>query len=119
VAVEVRRLPPRRQLLLEDVMRWFFKPGVDLSMKAEEKMDEQSRLTLPLVDGFFQVTEAMEPNEKCDLHPNLTFWGCWVEWYRGRGKRGIRTKVVTQKTHGRVWVAVYRENYKSGRGSNH
>ena len=86
-------------------MRWFFKPGVDMSINR-----------WPLVDGFFQFTEAMDPTEKCDRHPNLTFSQCWVEWFRGRG---IKTQVNTQKVNGQAWVAVYRENLKSGRGSTH
>ena len=109
-------MPPRRQLLLEDVMRWFFKPGVDLSMKAEEKMDEQSRLTWPKVEGFFQVTEAIEFEERCDQHPRRTYWRCWMEHF---AKRSIKVQAINLKTHGRVWVAVYRENYKSRRGSIH
>ncbi len=95
-------------------MRWFFKPGVDLSMKVQEP--KAPKLEWPEVPGFSRVTVPMESEEKCDLHPDITYWRCWLLWYESRN---VKVKTRTLAGGGYDWVAIYRQDSKDGKGGTH
>jgi len=74
-----------------------------------QENDETPRIKWPEVAGFYRVTEAMEENQRCDRHPDTTYWECWMRHFQ---TRKIRVQAVNLKSAGRNWVAVYREGSK-------
>ena len=66
------------------------------------------RMRWPVIIGYFRFTDPMERTQKCDKHPNITFWECWLSHFE---LRNIKAQAVKSMAGGRIWYAVYCQDF--------